>query len=370
MLIEIHMMKSFPPTNLNRDESGAPKTCYYGGVQRGRISSQCLKHAWRENSAFFQTYRGIRTRKMPEQVCERLKEMGVDPAYLDVVLPKLTGFGNKEGNEADDGQTSQIIFYSAEDIEAIAQTVRETLDGCKSVSDVKKLGVKTWQAKLKAAARPISLDMALFGRMVTDDAFRNVEASMQVAHAISTHAVNLETDFFTAVDDLKDAANGDDAGSAMMGDCDYDACCYYLYAALDTDQLLKNAQGSPEVLSALPQVVSELVRAMAFTNPSGKQNTFAGHTLPALVAVERKTEKVPVSYAAAFEKPIFSRDGYAAKSVEVLAKHVDKVAHNYGVRADERLWFCPICDAGPDEAVKMETLPQLLERVQTWMAEA
>lgn len=120
MLIEIHMMKSFPPTNLNRDESGAPKTCYYGGVQRGRISSQCLKHAWRENSAFFQTYRGIRTRKMPEQVCERLKEMGVDPAYLDVVLPKLTGFGNKEGNEADDGQTSQIIFYSSEDIEAIA----------------------------------------------------------------------------------------------------------------------------------------------------------------------------------------------------------------------------------------------------------
>lgn len=376
MLIEVHMIKSFPPTNLNRDESGTPKTCSYGGVQRGRISSQCLKHAWRANCELFEdqehqdrVYRGTRTRKMPEQVGKRLAELGVDPAYIKAVQPKLTGFGNKDAKESNDGQTSQIMFFAPEDIEAVAQVVKETLDACENPAEIKKMSAKMWQEKLKNVARPITLDMALFGRMVTDVAFKDVEACMQVAHAISTHAVNMETDFFTAVDDLKDVERGDDAGSAMMGDCDYNACCYYLYAALDTDQLRKNVEGSPEVQAVLSQLLPELIKTMAFTNPAGKQNSFAGHALPALVAVEKKTHKVPVSYAAAFDEPIFSREGYAKPSVEALADHANLVDKNYGVEVDRRLWFSPICDATPEKAEKMETLPLLLEQVGTWLTE-
>lgn len=47
MLIEIHMIQNHSPSNLNRDDLGAPKTCIFGGVTRARISSQCLKRSIR-----------------------------------------------------------------------------------------------------------------------------------------------------------------------------------------------------------------------------------------------------------------------------------------------------------------------------------
>ena len=368
MLIEIHMLKSFPPTNLNRDETGSPKTCAYGGAQRGRISSQCLKHAWRRDGEFQKLPVGVRTRYLPDEVEKRLRAMGVSDAYLAAVKPRLTAFGNKEAKENDEMNTAQVMFFAPEDIEAVAQEVARTLEGCESVAKVKEIKVKDWQERLKKLARPITLDMALFGRMITDDSFKNVEAAMQVAHAISTHAVNMETDFFTAVDDLR-TTYAEDAGSAMMGDIDFNSCCYYLYASLDTDQLLKNLEGSPEAVKSLPDLLPALITSMALTNPSGKQNSFAGHVLPSVISVERKARKVPISYAGAFEKPIWSHRGYAQPSAEALVRHIDMVDRCYGVEVEPRLWFCPgLSVPAPGRSQGVETLPELCHLAGQWLS--
>ena len=241
MLYEIHMLKNYPPTNLNRDENGAPKTCTFGGVNRGRISSQCLKRTWRTSAVFQQEIGaenlGIRTRKLPELVGEKLIEMGVDPQIVELLVPKISGFGTKDGAEnKKSNMTAQVIFFGPQDIQAAAEAVKAKLDGCKSEKDVKALKGKDLQAAVEGStSRSVTLDIALFGRMVTSDAFRDVEASMQVAHAISTNKVAMESDYFTAMDDLLNGETADESGAAMIGDIDYNSSCYYLYAALDTD---------------------------------------------------------------------------------------------------------------------------------------
>ena len=153
-----------------------------------------------------------------------------------------------------------------------------------------------------AEVRPVTLDMALFGRMVTSNAFRDVEASMQVAHAISTNKLNMESDYFTAMDDLLSGDTMEESGSGMIGETDYNASCYYIYASLDTDILRENLKYTPDSEALIRKAIPALIRTMALTNPSGKQNSFAGNILPSAILVECKEEKVPVSMVNAFAK--------------------------------------------------------------------
>ncbi len=344
MLYEIHMLKNYPPTNLNRDETGAPKTCIFGGVTRGRISSQCLKRSWRTSDLFRaeigEENLGIRTRRLPALIADKLLEMGVSPDYVTAVTPKISGFGNKDGKETKEGTTAQIIFFAPQDIDAAATAVKEKLDTCKTVKDVDKLKAKDLQdAVSEADVRPITLDIALFGRMVTCDAFRDVEGAMQVAHAISTNKVCVESDFFTAMDDLLNGATIDEKGAAMIGDADYNASCYYIYASLDTDVLRENLKYSEDSDEIVSKALPALLRAMAYTDPSGKQNSFAGHVLPSAVMVECKTKKVPTSMTNAFVKPIAASDP-VEESIRKLAAETDMMARSFNLPVEERLWFC------------------------------
>ena len=345
MLIEIHMLKNFPATNLNRDDTGAPKNCIFGGIQRGRISSQCLKRSWRMSPLFqkdMEGHLGTRTRKMPQMVVEKLREKGISEEYLSAVQKKLTGFANKSGKETDTGYTSQIIIYSPEDIETIADVMKTELNGCTSVKDFEKKKATDIEKLVKGAeTRPVSIDIALFGRMVTSTAFANVEASMQVAHAFSTNKVLMESDFFTAMDDM--ISGEDEVGSGMMGEVDYNSSCYYMYASLDTEKLKDNLRHSenPEeiVMSAIPS----LIRTMAFTNPSGKQNTFAGHSLPSAVLVECKNDPIPVSYANAFVEPAKPgrNQDLVMDSINKLVNQVKITAKDFpSLSVQKRLWFC------------------------------
>ncbi len=279
MLIEIHMLKNYPPVNLNRDDSGAPKSCFFGGVQRGRISSQCLKRSWRTSDIFKQvgSY-GIRTRKLPELVAEQLLEMGVSRELAEAAKEKMTGIANKEGTMTKDGKTTQIVFYSEEEVRRVAQRVKEAIDEDGDLKTFAKRKPKDFTALVEdAKVSPISADIALFGRMVTSDYFMNIDASMQVAHAISTHAVNRESDYYTAMDDL--LRSGEESGAGMIGDTDYNSCCYYEYASIDTDALAENLKNAPNRDALIGRVIPALLQAMAYTNPSGKQNTFAGQIL-------------------------------------------------------------------------------------------
>lgn len=369
MLYEIHMLKNYPPTNLNRDDTGAPKTCSFGGVTRGRISSQCLKRTWRTSEIFRSEIGaenfGIRTRKLPELVAERLLELGVSQEYVDAIKPKISGFGNKEGKETKDGNsTAQIIFFSPQDIDAVSNSVKEILGGCKTVADVKKLKAKDLQnAAIDADhTRPITLDIALFGRMVTSDAFKDVEASMQVAHAISTNKVSVESDYFTAMDDLLDGKSMDEMGAGMIGDVDFNSSCYYLYASLDTDALLESLKDVENASSIITKTIPALIRVMAFSNPSGKQNSFAGHVLPSCVMIECKEQKIPVSLVNAFTEPVKGQD-LVKESIKKLADETDMTARCFNLPVKSRLWFCTDkYEIHPECATKtFVSFPELIE---------
>ena len=371
MLYEIHMLKNYPPTNLNRDDTGSPKTCLFGGVTRGRVSSQCLKRSWRTSPSFRAEIGdenlGIRTRKLPVLVAEKLVEMGVSKEFAEAVQPRLTGIGNKEGKETKDGNaTAQVIFYAKEDIIAVAETVKVFLDKCKTVKDVQKLKAKEIQAAVPGGdVRPVTLDIALFGRMVTSDAFRDVEASMQVAHAISTNKVSVESDYFTAMDDMLSGESMDELGAAMIGDVDFNASCYYVYASIDTDALAKNLEYAEEPEEIVRKAIPALLRAMAFTDPSGKQNSFAGHVMPSVVMVECKEKKIPTSMVNAFVEPVGKGGDLVKQSAQKLADEVDMTARNFGLEVRERLWFCvDKYDVAPETATKVcATFPALVEAV-------
>ncbi len=309
MLIEIHMLKNYPATNLNRDDMGAPKSCLFGGVQRGRISSQCLKRSWRVSPIWnneLSNNMGIRTRKMPQIVAERIKEMGVSDEYLEVVQKMLSDFGKKEDKQGGDSRekkpkndsriTRQVVFYSKEEIQTIVEAIEKKIANVKDVKELEKLKVKGIEDIVKKEGiKPISLDMALFGRMVTSTAFADIEASMQVAHAISTNRVIMESDFFVTMDDMLE--KGEELGAGMMDDIDYNSNCYYIYASLDVNKLLENLKESESPKDLVKTTIPALLRTMAYSNPSGKQNTFAGNVLPSAVLVECKDYPVPVSYA-------------------------------------------------------------------------
>ena len=373
MLIEIHMLKNYPPTNLNRDDTGAPKTCVFGGVSRGRISSQCLKRSWRTATLFQEAVGtenlGVRTRKLPDLVTKKLLAMDVDPDCVAVIAPKITGFGNKDGKETKDGKTAQVVFYADADVDAIAQIVKEKMDACSSIKEIKALKAKDLQAAVKSAeVRPITLDIALFGRMVTSNAFRDVEASMQVAHAISTNKMAMESDYFTAMDDLLSGENLDELGAAMIGDTDFNSACYYVYASLDTDALLKNLEFTDHAEELVQNAVPALIRTMALTNPSGKQNSFAGNVLPSAMLVECKEQKIPTSMVNAFVEPVRpNQDGdLVYNSIVRLAEEADSLARNYGLEVSRRFWFC--VDKYQVElecqAEKCESLPSLIQAVK------
>lgn len=373
MLYEIHMLKNYPPTNLNRDDTGAPKSCTFGGAKRGRISSQCLKRSWRLSNVLSEELgevaTGTRTRRLPDAVCEKLLAMGMDEQKVDALrekIPELLGL-TKESKKT---ITKELIFYSPADMDAVVSTMKDLLEGCKNSKEISELTEKSKKVKeVKASLkgfRPVTLDIALFGRMVTTDTFEKVEASMQVAHAISTNKVTPESDYFTAMDDLLSVG---EVGAGMIQDVDFNSSCYYVYASIDTDALVENLKYAAEPEQIVRKAIPALLRAMAFTNPSGKQNSFAGHVLPSVVMVECKEQKIPTSMVNAFVEPVGKGGDLVQRSAEKLASEVDMVARNFGLNVKERLWFCvDKYDVAPESATRVcASFPELVEAVSATM---
>jgi len=391
MLIEIHMLKNYPPVNLNRDDSGAPKTCFFGGVQRGRISSQCLKRSWRTSEIFKSLNgNGIRTRCMPEKVRDRLMSENIDESYAKAAAEVLVDFGkskkrNQEENKGDNQDKkstkelrTQIIMYSQEEwkqiIDAVSQYVKKYMEGSPSPKTKDfQADVQEWlNGQNFGDKKPVSIDIALFGRMVTSSALVDVNASMQVAHAISTHAVNRESDYFTAVDDLNENREEQDSGAGMIGDVDYNSCCYYEYASVDVDLLKANLANASNREELVEKLIPTLLRAMAYTNPSGKQNTFAGQVVPDVVLVECKAEKIPLSYVNAFEEPVSTWGGshVVECSVKKLTDHVNLMDESYELPVLHRAFFAPrFANLAPDKGEAYSKFSELTAACVGWLQE-
>jgi CRISPR system Cascade subunit CasC len=369
MLVEVHMLKNFAPSNLNRDDTGSAKSCVFGGITRGRISSQCIKRNIRKsklfNASFDESLFGIRTRKLPQKVAEELEKRGLSENWLKAVTKKVTGFGNRDGKENDDQITAQIMFISPAEIKIAADCIEKIIEESKDVKTFEKIKPKDIQLKMKKEGfNPITLDIALFGRMVTSDAFRDIEASLQMAHAISTNRLEREFDYYTAVDDLVTNEEEDDTGAGMIGDTEFNSNCYYMYYNVDLEQLKRNLDGIENISNLVQKTGTAFLHAFAYTNPSGKQNSFAAHQLPAVIYVEIKKDKIPVNYANAFlnpAKPSREKD-LVHDSAEKLINHINVIQEHFNdIEVVKRIWFAAKENLDtPKNAEKVGNMKELL----------
>lgn len=349
MLVEIHMLQNHAPCNLNRDDTGSPKDCMFGGVRRSRISSQSIKRSIRRSPLFAEEMKAIplayRTRQLPLMVKERLIKDGIDTKMAEIAALKVTGFGNADGKEREkEMDTAQIMFVTEQDVEAAVKVLKEAINEAGTSEKLKEIKADVLESKMKYR-RPITPDMALFGRMITSNAFDDVEASMQVAHALSVNKMDHEFDYFTAVDDMKPSS---DPGAGMIGDVEFNSSCYYKYFSLDFDSLVSTLAGpkpdekaKKEAREIAAVTLRAFLKAAIFTTPSGKQNTFAAHQLPDAILVEVRPKKTPVSYANAFVKPVKPKGekGLVEASVEQMADHADILNKKFNLESSLRLWF-------------------------------
>jgi CRISPR system Cascade subunit CasC len=314
----------------------------FGGYRRARVSSQCFKRAVRLHASSQQGQMaadwGVRTKKLKQLLVAALKSMGRDNADERIVTA-LEAAGLKLG---DDGKTEYLLFLGRREIDAFAKLIDNHWDALAPADSPSTEKAKRSKKEAKAAAPEEvvkaakklldggkALDVALFGRMLADLPQANQHAACQVAHAISTHRVEREFDYFTAVDD---EGTEDETGAGMIGALEFNSATFYRYAALDAHKLLDNLDGDRELtLKGIAAFAEAMVRAI----PTGKQNTFAAHNPPSFVGVVLRHAS-PFNLANAFEKPVVPlRDRpLTAASVEALADCEQRVARLYGDARD------------------------------------
>ncbi|SDQ52554.1 type I-E CRISPR-associated protein Cas7/Cse4/CasC [Quadrisphaera sp. DSM 44207] len=333
--LDVHVLQTVPPSNLNRDDTGSPKTAYYGGVRRARVSSQAWKRATRKafDELLDRDQLGVRTKRVVELVTEEIVALSPDldepqkhaVAVLNAAMPKLElkrpERKRKDSDDAKDevAQSSYLIFLSRRQVQNLARLAVEAAGS----------GTKVSASAAKAAADSShSVDVALFGRMVADATDINVDAAAQVAHAISVHAVDNEFDYFTAVDDR---APEDNAGAGMIGTVEFNSSTLYRYATVDVDALRRSLAGADGDADATSAAVEAFLRAFVTSMPTGKQNTFAHRTLPDAVLVQVR-EKQPVNLVGAFEDAVRAGEagGRLAQAAARLAQHSRDVDDAYG----------------------------------------
>lgn len=381
MLIELHIIQNHAPGNLNRDDTGSPKEAVFGGHKRARISSQCLKRTIRRSGLLRGELEGrlaTRTRSLPELVRERLLDGGMAAEMAAVAAQKASGFGTEAGTETkpNDGgkyRTAQTMFLSDADIQAVADVLQDAAIKAKTPEQFGRLAAKELQKSAgDRGFRPAAIDIALFGRMVTSEAFVDVDASSQFAHAISTHRVDHEFDYYTAVDDLERTADDTaGAGADMIGDTEFNSACYYKYFNVHVEGLLENLDPRGEAREAARDTAARAVRAVVEAavrvTPSAKQNSFAAFQLPSLVLAEVRPDNLPVSYANAFARPVEPKrgDGLIAESARLLVDEAERLTRKFDLKSSDR--FLLLADdalpAGDIEAVP--SLGAMLDRLET-----
>ena len=304
--IQVHILTSYPPANLNRDDLNRPKTAVVGGQPRLRISSQCLKRTWRTSEVFRDAVEeeniGTRTRTMGSEIRERLVNGGMEEEAAEAAARAIAGeFGKlKKGSL----EIEQLAHFGSREQEAVRVLCEQLVAEGRAPTEEETGGL--------LRTTPGGVDIALFGRMLADSPRYNVEAAVQVAHAITVHKVAVEDDYFTAVDDLN--KGDEDLGAAHVGELGFGAGVFYSYLCVNRDLLVRNLGGDEELAG---ETLQGLLKAAATVAPSGKQNSFASRAYASYVLVERG-ERQPRSLAAAFLEPIRDADllGGAIRKLE------------------------------------------------------
>lgn len=342
-MVQIHMLTAYPASLLNRDDVGLAKRVPFGGSTRTRVSSQCLKKHWRESPLIGELGdQAVRSVRIFERIIARhlIEERAVSEAEAVVISQWLMNqvvntkpVANKEGIEA--AQSAQLLVmtkaetdFLVEKADAVLAALREAGATALKEADVNKNADLGDSKDLRAVLEklPASIDTALFGRMITSDLLARVDAAVSVAHAFTTHAEAAETDYFTAIDTLKESA--DDAGAGLIQETELTSGVYYLYAVIDMNQLRSNLQGQDEGLAE--QLASNLVTAMATVTPQAKRGSTAPFSYAEFVLTERGTAQ-PRTLANAFLEPVRASGANVMRvSIDRLLQHRQRIERMYG----------------------------------------
>lgn len=383
LFIQLHTLTSYPGALLNRDDVGFAKRLPFGGATRTRISSQCLKRHWRTYDGEHglgriegqDALRSVRSRLTFERfVLEPLIGEGVSSdlarASTEAVMAHVLGESAKakkakeeakaedsdsEGakakkkgakkNGADDDvagplMTGQITVLGRPEIEfflAEARALTRAAGSVAGLEDAKKARfTKEWSKNLEGLKRAAGLDAALFGRMVTSDKLARADAAIHVAHAFTVHAEHVETDYFSAVDDL--LAGGDEPaqlGSGHIGTTELTSGLFYGYVVIDAAQLVSNLEGchaaqwkgADRTLAA--EVVKSLVQTVARVSPGAKLGSTAPYACAHLTLAEIGATQ-PRTLANAFIKPVAERPDLLANAYRAMAEYLKDVDEVYG----------------------------------------
>ena len=352
MYLDLYALQSVPPSNINRDDTGSPKTAMYGGALRARVSSQAWKRAMREmfSDLLPEGQLGVRTKFVVPLIADRIAAKREDLVEQSVDFAKAvldaTGIKSSETDRkgSDEGTlaTGYLVFIANRELDDLADIAISWADGG---VDPKKPDSKSKKDVQKAFKGIQAVDIALFGRMLADASDFNVDACSQVAHAISVNEISQEYDYFTAVDDC---AADDNAGAGMLGTVSFNSSTLYRYATVNVDALMEQLESTEATACGVAAFVEAFVKSM----PTGKQNTFANRTLPNVVAISLRDDQ-PINLATAFERPVYAeRDRsitqIAAERLAACAKDVEGAfAHpaskswrvSYGVDASPLEYF-------------------------------
>jgi CRISPR system Cascade subunit CasC len=368
MFLNLHMIQTFPASNLNRDDTGAPKDVIFGGHKRSRISSQCQKRSIRTHEAFRRRVEekggdlGVRTLRLTERLRKIFLETGQDPEEIERVIEAiLKAIGIKKTNKNEN--TQYLLFLGEREIAELAELAQkhwqEALENPKKAEFDKECS-KQMKAILTDRTKKsgYAADIALFGRMMADDKNLNVDAACQVAHAMGTTANALQTDFYTAVDDLLPE---DESGAGMMGVIEFTSATYYRYANINLEQLLHNLGEThgDQAVAAVLGFVEAAIRAI----PSGMQNSFAAHTPPKYIRAE--LTQTPLSLANAFEKPVTVQKDRSVEesSIRALKEESQSLEHFLG---DSPLWSLEADFYDKKSLTVPELLKELEERLNSY----
>ncbi len=366
--IQLHVLTAYPPSNLNRDDTGRPKTALVGDALRLRVSSQSLKRAWR-TSDVFASYLS----EPKAQIGSRTKRIGLDWIYAKLVADGVDSaiakawsvdlqraYGEPEAEDKANVETAllntQIVHVSPveeaklaafvqalsaflrlsvadEAVEAVSKAIERRNKG----SDKKKANATLARelGQILLVDDSTSIDVAMFGRMLAAVPQFNFDAAVQVAHAITVHKSAVEDDFFSAVDDLN--LGLEDKGAGHIGERGYGAGLFYLYVCINRELLLENLGGDAALTA---QALEALLHAITQVSPTGMQNSFASRAHASYLLAE-KGKQQPRSLVQAFLKPVkpYGERDMLALAVDALTQRRDNFDTVYGACADSRCSF-------------------------------
>lgn len=322
--IELHLIQNFAPANLNRDDTGSPKDCEFGGYRRARISSQAIKRAIRNHPRFAATTgadNGTRSKWLTRPIVEALTEQhGKDQEQaVSVAAAFVESYAAKMDKKKPD-QTSVLVFFTNSEVEQIVTILLENWEAAAADSKEGKKIITSLATQMvkETKNRTSAPDVALFGRMLASKPELNIDAACQVSHAISTHRVTMEMDYYTAVDEL---LNDEEAGAGMVGFTGFNSACFYRYCRIDWQQLVKNLDnGSDNDTELAQRTVAAFLRSAIDAIPTGKQNAFAAQNPTSFALAVVRQDGMSWNLSNAFETPVPAQkgDGYVSESITRL----------------------------------------------------